>query len=92
MTDRELVAIRDALDALIALPAAARAAVVSLIAPSPPQRSNGLDHEPPTPQPPKAEPVKGKGKPSPAEVAANENALIETIRSNPSAGTAKLRS
>ena len=86
MTDRELVAVRDALNALIALPAAARAAVVSLIAPPSPARGNGLDHDPPTP-PVKAKP---KGKPSPAEVAAAENALIETIRSNPSAGTSKL--
>jgi hypothetical protein len=48
MTDRELVAIRDALDALIALPTAARAVVVSLIGRSSPvpEDGNGLDHEP----------------------------------------------
>jgi len=93
MTDRELVAIRDALDALIALPAAARAAVVTLIARSSPLSAdgNGLDHDPP-PQP-KPAPVKhrpNKGKPSPKEVAAAESALIEAIRSNPGAGTTKL--
>ncbi len=97
---RRLVAIRDALNALLALDDVTRVLVSTLLARSTPLPAvgNGLDRHPP-PQPKaapaksRAAPVKGKpnkSKPSPAEVAAAENALIEAIRSNPGAGTTKL--
>ena len=73
---RRLVAIRDALNALIDLDAVTRAIVVTLIARSSPLPAdgNGLDYDPP-PQPKvapaKAKPAapKPKGKPTTAEVA-----------------------
>jgi Winged helix-turn-helix DNA-binding len=67
-------------------------AIIAGFAQPPPAKGNGLDHDDPPPQP-KAQPVKprpSKGKPPPAEVAAAENALIEAIRANPGARTAKL--
>ena len=91
MSDRqELVTLRDAINAVLALPDDVLAIIAGFVRPSPPN-GNGVDHDPP-PQP-KAAPVKAKpnkGKPSLAEVAAAENALTEAIRANPGAGTTKL--
>ena len=101
MPDRnKLVAIRDALDAVLKLPDAMLAIIAGLLPPPSPARGNGLDHHPPDrdspPQPKaalaKAKPAapKPKGKPSPEEVAARENELIEAIRDHPSARTGQL--
>ncbi len=99
MTDRsELVAIRDALDAVLKLPDAVLAIIAGLLPPPRPARGNGLDQDPPDRDPPpqpkaapaKAKPAAPKGKPSPEEVAARENELIEAIRDHPSARTGQL--
>ena len=103
---RRLVAIRDALNALLALDDVTRVLVSTLLARSTPLpavgNGNGVDHDPPAPPPPRpkaapvrARPLKGKpaaykGRPSLAEVAAKETALVEAIRSHPGAGTTKL--
>ena len=99
MTDRsEVVAIRDALDAVLKLPDAVLAIIAGLLPPPRPAQGNDLDQDPPdrdSPPQPKAAPAKAKpaapkGKPSPEEVAARENELIEAIRGHPSARTGQL--
>ena len=104
---RRLVAIRDALNALLALDDVTRVLVSTLLARSTPLpavgNGNGVDHDPPAPPPPrpkaaarqgetllKGKPAAYKGRPSLAEVAAKETALVEAIRSRPGAGTTKL--
>ena len=101
MTDRsELVAIRDALDAVLKLPDAVLAIIAGFLPPPRPARGNGLDQDPSDRDSPprlKAAPVKAKpaafkpkGKPSPEEVAARENELITAIRDHPGARTGQL--
>ena len=103
MADRhELVVLRDAINAVLALPDDVLTIIAGFVRPSP-AKGNGLDHDPPAPlkpqpkaapSPVKAQPVKprpnNKGKPTPAMIAAAENALVEAIRLNPGAGTTKL--
>jgi hypothetical protein len=91
----DLVAIRDALTAIIALPAPIREVVASLIAPR--ATPNGEDARPPAFPAPRTPPRSSRRKlegewkrPMPEEVRASEGRLLDATRAAPDAGVTEL--